>query len=181
MEALYLVCGARRPQLMRDSLGCAEGSPLLHVSLLLARSTILAAAVVACRPSTPLQGTYILQTIDGASPPATMFTYAGDNHSQLITATITFDNADGAIYKWQYRVLQPQGQVDTLQQGTDTFSVTHTGSEVLLSRYRRAGPDSPDSVLQVDTIQFLGETLVLRDKSVVEGGVRRHVLRFARS
>jgi hypothetical protein len=109
-----------------------------------------------------------------------MFTYAGDNQSQLIAASITLDGANHAIYIWQYRVLHPNGQADTLHLAVDSFSVALSRGEIVLSRYRRAGPDSPDSVLQADTGQLLGEALVLGDRSTVNGGVRLHVLRFAR-
>jgi hypothetical protein len=152
----------------------------MYVSSRLARSALLPAAVLACRPSARLEGTYILQTIDGAPPPVTMSTYADNNQGQLIAANITFDGANRAIYKWQYRVLQPHGQVDTLQLAVDSFSVAHIGGEILLSRYSPVGPDSPDSLLQTDTAQILAEALILHDRSTISGGVRRHVLRFAR-
>lgn len=87
---------------------------------------------LACHPRPFPAAGYRLAAVDGRRPPVTMFTYAGDNQSQLMSGSLRPLTGDRTVYDWHFRVLYPDGRADTLEPGTDTFAVHRQGDSVLL-------------------------------------------------
>jgi hypothetical protein len=161
------------------SLGSARRFPVLPGTIGKVSSLIgIITMIASCRSEPEASITYRLATVDDSMPPVTMFPYAGGSQTQLMEATIKFSSDGHAIYDWQYRILQPDGGVDTLEPGADTFAVTARGDERVFMRYRLVGFDTRDSVLQADTAWLRERELLLRERLELGDTVVYRHLRF---
>lgn len=155
-----------------DTTLLSHGCAIRH--FLLAVLVLPLASCQRAHPAPPL----VLQSVDGHTPPTTMFYDAGVNQSQLVGGSLQRALGSAVIYTWQYRVLYPDGRADTLEPGADTFSARPFADSLILTRTLPRGTDNWQSWVDTAFLRFDGTQASLALLVRLDSGSVAHTLVF---